>query len=432
MMNFLNKLLAFEKTWAHDKTSKKYFLVYFNFALMGFFLFIILAGLNHQSFFYLPINNNDLTFLFIVYLFLNFSSFLIQKSYIRLATLFTIFILLLALFQATLSLGVDFYVIDSMYPFLILMSAVLVNPKFALFIFVFISLTILAIFFLQSNGYVVSNSTWKTSIPNFSQISIVLISYALMVSLVWLSFKEIELKSKKIKNSQLEKLVKLIPLLDLGKLTTGLIREIRNQLSVISIVLQNAQANKNTVNDLDLAFEAVDQIDNLTKLSLCKLSDQADLEVFNLNLEIKNMINLFKDKSRKKKIRIIFEPNKSYQLHADRMKLDQVLLSLILNAIESYEHTKNNDKNIFIKLIKKPRNLLIKVKDYGVGIDKKHLASIFNPYFTLKDTTKALGLSLYVSQETMTKAYATKIKVESSIGVGSTFTLYIKNKFLLI
>jgi len=81
--------------------------------------------------------------------------------------------------------------------------------------------------------------------------------------------------------------------------------------------------------------------------------------------------------------------------------------------------------------VKKPRNLLIKIKDYGIGINKINLPLIFNPYFTLKNKNQSLGLGLYASQQAMVKAYETKIKVESLFFSGSTFTLYIKNKFLL-
>ncbi len=124
--------------------------------------------------------------------------------------------------------------------------------------------------------------------------------------------------------------------------------------------------------------------------------------------------------------------NQNYQLYADRVKLDLVIANLILNAIEAYQNIDREEKHIFIKLIKKPRNLLIKVKDYGQGIEPKNLVKIFEPYFTTKNSNQALGLGLYISQLVMQRAFSSKIKVESILNQGSTFTLYIKNKFLLI
>lgn len=431
-MNPFYSLLAFEKISSHDKKIKSYLLKSINFILMGFVLFVILVVLSSGSFFHLSVDNNILFLLLLIYLFFNLMLFFIQKGLFELPAFLIIALLLLILFKATLFFGVDFYVVDIMYPIIILITGILIEVEFAIFVCLFISSTFFLIFFLQSNEFIIIDVSWKTSLPLFPSTLIVLMGYVMMVFLVYFSFKEFETRTKKLKKIQLKRLLDLAPILELGKLSTGLIYEIRSHLSVISIVLQNAQTDKNIVKDLDLAVEAVEQIDKLSNLGFCGLSNKSELEVFNLNLEIKNIISLFKNKSKKQKIKIIFEPNQNYQLYADRMKLNKVLMSLILNAIESYEKIKSNDKNIFIKLVKKPRNLLIKVKDYGVGINKADLPLIFTPYFTSKDRAKSLGLSLYASQNTMIKTYKTKIRVESIFAAGSTFTLYIKNKFLLI
>lgn len=423
-MNPFRGLLAFEK--------KSHLLKFLNFVLMSVVLFIILIVLGSGSFFYVSISNNFLFLLFLIYLFFNLMSLLIKKGFFQLAAFLIIILLLLILFKATIIFGVDFYIIDIMYPLVILISVILIDMKFAIFVYLFTSAMFLLCFFLQRNELIINDVRWKTSSSIFPNVLLVLISYAMMIFLVYFSSKEFEIKTKKLKKRQMERLLDLAPLLNLGKLTTSLVCEIRNHLSVISIVLQNAQMDKNIIKDLDLAVEAVDQIKSLSCLGFCGLSKDSELEVFNLNLEIKKVISLFKKKSNEQKIKIIFEPNIDYQLYADRMKLKRVLVSLIFNAIESYEKVESDDKHIFIKLVKKPRNLLIKVKDYGAGIKKDDLPLIFNPYFTLKDKAKHLGLSLYVSQKAMIKNYETKIRVESSFTVGSTFTLYIKNKFLLI
>lgn len=431
-MNPFYSLLAFEKAGFQDKKRKIFLLKFVNYFLMGLILFIILIVLSCGSFFYFPISNDVLFLLLLIYLFFNLMSFLIQKGFVRLPAILIIVLMLFILFKATWFFGVDFYAIDIVYPLIILTSAILIDVQFAIFIFLLIASIFFLTLFLRGEELKNSNINLIVSLPVFLNTIIILTVYAMTVFLLYFWFKGFDTKTKKIKNTHLEKLLKLAPILDLGKLTVGLICEIRNQLSIVSIVLQNAQTDKNTIRDLDLAVEAVEQINKLSNLGFCGLTSKPDLEVFNLNLEIKNIISLFKNKSRKRNIKIIFEPNSNYQLHADRMKLNKVLVSLIFNAIESYEKVKNNDRHIFIKLVKKPRSLLIKVKDYGVGINQNDLPLIFTPYFTSKDRSKSLGLSLYASQKVMREIYETRIRVESLLGVGSTFTLYIKNKFLLI
>ncbi|AKM81416.1 MAG: Histidine kinase [Candidatus Pacebacteria bacterium GW2011_GWF2_38_9] len=241
----------------------------------------------------------------------------------------------------------------------------------------------------------------------------------------------VERRTNELRLLQLKKLTKIAPLIDLGKLTAGLVHDIRQPLSVLSLILQDAKRNKNIISNLDQAFLAIDKIDDLSKMSACILFNESELEVFNLNLEINKLISLFEYKSRTKKVKIIFKPSRDYELYADRKKLNQVLANLILNALESYENLEKSDKDIFIKLIRKPRNLLIKIKDYGVGIKKENLSLIFEPNFSSKIKEEALGFGLYVGQEAMAKGYGTKIKVESKDKFGSTFTLFIKSKFVL-
>lgn len=431
-MNLFYHLLALEKAYSHDRKKKSYFLNLINFVLMACILLIILVGLSNRSIFGYLISDSALFYLFLIYLFLNLVFILIKKNFLFLATFLIITVLIFIFLKINLTLGVDFYIASIICPLIILIGAILVSLKCSIFIYIFISSMLLLIFFLQTNDYIISDSSWKMSSPSFLNTLLMLIFYFLMTMIFCYLIKDFELKLKKIKETHLEKLIKMVPLLNLGKLAVGLTNEIRIELTIISLVLQNAKINKRDIDNLDLASKAVDQIDQLSRLAYCEFFDEIEPEVFDLNLELKYLLSLFKNKSKKEGIRIIFQPNKEYQLHADRLKIDLILINLILNAIDSYENIKNDEKNIFIKFIKKPRNLLIKIKDYGRGIEEQDLSLIFNPYFTSKNKSKSLGLGLYVSQSLMLGAYETKIKVESVLNQGSTFTLYIKNKFLLI
>lgn len=454
-MNFINKILVFEEVWSEDKKRKSYLLNFVNFFLIIFFSIIILIRFFGEVFFRSSSQENFSLFFLIIFFFV-FVAFLVKKGFVRLIAFSMIILLLLSSLKGSFTWGIDLYTVDIMYPFIILMSALLISPKFSFFILFFICFSLFLIYFLQNNGYIPRDSSWRSTLPSFLNLLTIFIVYALMTCLSWLSSREIEkslLNAKKLaeqlkfQNENLEKIVekrtrelkilqlnqltRIAPLLDLGKLSAGLIHDVRESLSVLSFILQNAKQNKNIIANLDQAFVAVDKIDDLSKMSACKLFNKSELEIFNLNQEIKKLISLFEYKSKIKKIKIIFETNKEFELHADRSKLNQVMANLILNALEAYSSSGNNEKFVFIKLIKKPRNLLIKIKDYGVGISQENLPHIFEPNFSSKDNKESLGFGLYVSKEVMKKVYENEIKVESKNGVGSTFTIFIKNKFIL-
>lgn len=455
-MNFKNKLLTFEENWSEDKKRKSYLLNLINVGLFIFLVSIIFVRILGEIFFSASSNKENFVVLFFILLLLSFMTFLVKKGFVRIVAFSILVLLLTSSLKGSFTWGLDLYTVDMMYPLIILLSAVLISSKFSFFVLFIICVNLSLIYVLQENGYIFASSAWKLSQPSFPNLLTIMIIYALMTFLSWLSSREIEKslqkskalskelklqnenleqiveeRTKELKVLQLNQLTRIAPLLDLGKLSAGLIHDVREPLAVLSFILQNAKQNKSIIVDLEQAFIAIDKIDDLSKMSACKLFNKPELEIFNLNQEIQKLISLFEYKSRIKKVKIIFETNKEFELHADRSKLNQVVANLILNSLEAYDDRGNKEKYIFIKLIKKPRNLLIKIKDYGIGIDQENLARVFEPNFSSKDNKKSLGLGLYVGQEAMRKVYETKIRVESTKGVGSTFTLFIKNKYIL-
>ena len=77
----------------------------------------------------------------------------------------------------------------------------------------------------------------------------------------------------------------------------------------------------------------------------------------------------------------------------DRVEVQQVVLNLILNAIDAMS-TISGRRELFIKSSKHPEGMLIQVHDSGTGIDPEYVDRIFDPLFTTKSSGIGLGLSL--------------------------------------
>lgn len=419
-MKLLQIYFNLEKKFIQDQKKKLQLLNLINQLLMTSVLGILLLGLNQTKIFDHILDYHGLMKLLLIYLFFNFLSILIRKQLILLSSMGLIFFLLAIFSKLSFSFGIDFYLNSPICSLAILLAAVLFNPKFAFLISLLISLIFVLCFILQ-----ILNS-------NFLFIFLIMMHCLLLTLIGNFLVKHYEAKLKFMQKKYLNKLINLVALINLGKVTSSLIQEIRNQLSIISLVLQNAEINHQSIEYLEYAKTAVEQIDRFSRLEYFDFFKEIELEVFSLNVELNNLLILFKRKLKQENVKIFLQNNQNYQLYADRVKLDLVIANLILNAIEAYQNIDREEKHIFIKLIKKPRNLLIKVKDYGQGIEPKNLVKIFEPYFTTKNSNQALGLGLYISQLVMQRAFSSKIKVESILNQGSTFTLYIKNKFLLI
>lgn len=113
-------------------------------------------------------------------------------------------------------------------------------------------------------------------------------------------------------------------------------------------------------------------------------------------------------------------PSSSILVKADQLRLEQVIINLLTNAVK---YSPNSDV-VQIALQVEKNNALLKITDFGVGIDSSELTKIFERFYrspSLKSSGKdGLGLGLYISNEIIknTDGY---LSVESEPGKGSTF-----------
>lgn len=119
---------------------------------------------------------------------------------------------------------------------------------------------------------------------------------------------------------------------------------------------------------------------------------------------------------------VIFHMNvepESLELTADPELVEQVLINLMLNALQAVEGQKNPAIQLKASLDSRGR-ILIQVTDNGPGISEDDLDKVFVPFFTTKEDGSGIGLSL--SRQIM-RLHRGTISVQSDAEKGTTFTL---------
>src|SRR5262249_49279065 len=81
-------------------------------------------------------------------------------------------------------------------------------------------------------------------------------------------------------------------------------------------------------------------------------------------------------------------------VHGDRVQLQQVVLNLILNAVEAMGSTKAGARELLISTDQNHKGILVAVRDSGPGIDLAHLERVFEAFFTTKSGGVGMGLSI--------------------------------------
>lgn len=148
-----------------------------------------------------------------------------------------------------------------------------------------------------------------------------------------------------------------------------------------------------------------------------------NLSQVDLNLAIDEVCNILTPALNKKHI-TIEKHVEQITFVADYIKIQQILFNLIGNAIK-FSHP-NGKIVIFTQSTDK--DILIKIQDFGIGIDKKFHKKIFNKFYQVENpmskTETSTGLGLTIAKEFI-KLHNGKIKLESESHKGSTFTIIV-------
>jgi len=117
------------------------------------------------------------------------------------------------------------------------------------------------------------------------------------------------------------------------------------------------------------------------------------------------------------------EPNAQLpQVRGDRIQLQQVLLNLITNAIDSMV-AKDGARILGVRSeVRDGANVIVSVADTGTGIGSQELERIFNPLFTTKSDGMGMGLSIC---RAIIEAHGGRLWAEANEQQGAIFQFLI-------
>jgi signal transduction histidine kinase len=212
----------------------------------------------------------------------------------------------------------------------------------------------------------------------------------------------------------------------LGQLAAGVAHEINNPLTGILLYA-------------NLALERFDKADPLRKYLTSVINDTErckdivkDLlaysrqtsptkETFQVNSLIEQSLALIRDQKRFLNINLVKKLSDEMMLiRADKNQLIQVIINLIMNAIDAM----NRKGTLTFRTYRnKPyKKVYIEVSDTGCGIPEENLSKVFDPFFTTKGPEKGTGLGLSTSYG-LVKENGGRISIKETNPGGTTVLL---------
>ena len=283
--------------------------------------------------------------------------------------------------------------------------------------------------------------------------------------------ESLEASNKKLKEAQ-EEVIRTEKLASIGRFAAGVAHEVGNPLGAIlgyTSILEKEGIDREEAKDyLQRIEKEIERINRIVRelLDFAKPS-KFEIREVDVNKVVENTLSLLSYQKNFKNVetRISLQPNLP-MVKGDEDQLSQVFLNIILNAIDAmpdrgvlnirtmerhsedligdrlqrlhpprrkedpaaanYSHLRKSDplSALVTKYPKGIRQVTIEISDTGAGIAKEDLEKIFDPFFTTKFPDKGTGLGLSISLR-IVESMGGEIRVESKVGKGSTFEVYL-------
>lgn len=211
-----------------------------------------------------------------------------------------------------------------------------------------------------------------------------------------------------------------------GHLALGLAHEIRNPLAAIQMNMQMIRKKIEPSGNLCENFSIVDgEIQRLNRL----LKDVLDfarprplrLQSVELGEIVGRLLQLMSQRLAERCIHAEPHVESPLNLVCDPEQIHQVLLNLILNAVEAMEGM-GNERRLDITAYSRDGQAFILVSDTGGGIPKDRREQLFDPFYTTRTSGGGLGLSIL---QTIVLRHGGSVSIESEPGLGATFIVVL-------
>ncbi|MEI6747892.1 MAG: response regulator [Bacteroidales bacterium] len=226
----------------------------------------------------------------------------------------------------------------------------------------------------------------------------------------------------------------------IGELAAGIAHEINQPLNTIAFSLDNLfDALKTQHTDVtyiqkkaDKIFEGILRMRNIIDHVRTFSRDQENYipMAFDVSQSIANALSMVSEQYKKQGILLETQLGlTSYMPIGNTYKFEQVILNLLSNAHDAIDEKSARSNDLFkgiitVSSIQTSKELVISVKDNGIGIDANKLAKVLLPFYTTKEAGKGTGLGLSISYGII-KEMGGEISIDSSTDEGSTIRVIL-------
>ncbi|MEK7609765.1 MAG: HAMP domain-containing sensor histidine kinase [Patescibacteria group bacterium] len=254
--------------------------------------------------------------------------------------------------------------------------------------------------------------------------------------------KRISMRTRALIKAEEKNLAELERNAEFGKLSQGLFHDLMSPLSSISLYSETLKDNlKHSENTQEIIHKIVSSSKRMGAYmeSVKKIVGQehdSDKTTANVAKELEIVHDVLAYKARMADVKIIIEPFEQTMLNIHPVRLHQLFLNLISNAIDACAPNPKNHENknisekteheVIVSVKKKFNSIILSVEDNGCGISPENLNKVFKYSFTTKANGTGMGLVSvrYIVENDLEGT----VEVESELGRWTKFIVRVPNK----
>jgi two-component system NtrC family sensor kinase len=218
----------------------------------------------------------------------------------------------------------------------------------------------------------------------------------------------------------------------LESLVGGIAHEINNKLAPVvgyaELLANELQCLQHTGNVakycLTIQNSAMESAKIIRQLLQLSRPHNVELQSCDLSIIVREVVEFLRFRLREGGCEVRLEfPDTGSLVLADAGQIKQVVINLVLNAVDAMEHSPQ--RQLTLRVVAAAEQICLEVTDTGQGIKSEHLGRIFDPFFTTKPPNRGTGLGLSVCFSIL-QQHGGEITVESVVGHGTTFKVVLR------
>jgi len=206
----------------------------------------------------------------------------------------------------------------------------------------------------------------------------------------------------------------------IGNVATFVVHDLKNQVSNLSLIVENAPKY---IQHPDFQKDMLTSLDNtVTKMKRLIGRLKSIRESSLIDLQNVNLLELVQKTASTIVGGRVIVTGREIMAHVDEGEIQKVVLNLIMNGIEA--SVVGNPVMVEVGFEERP---YIRVADDGCGMTAQFIRTeLFKPFKTSKN--QGLGIGVYQCRK-IVEAHGGKIDVQSDVGFGSRFTVWLNNDY---